>query len=442
MTLATAHSAEVLLGRSMRRHLIVGVSAVALLFGAVGGWAATTEFSGAVVAAGQVVVDTAVKKVQHPTGGIVGDLRVRDGDRVRAGDVVLRLDDTITRASLAIVVKSLNELQARLARLEAERDGRDALAVPAALVPRAADDEVAQLLMGESVLLRLRHDAREGQKAQLRDRSTGLKQEVEGLSNQIEAKGRELTIIQSELAGVRDLYARNLVQLPRLTQLEREAVRLEGERGQLIASAAQAREKISETALQILQIDQDLRSEVAKEIRDVQGKIAELGERKVAAEDQLKRVDLRAPQDGVVHQLAVHTVGGVINAGEPVMLIVPEADRLTVEAKIAPHDINNVRAGQPAFLRFSAFSQRTTPELDGSVVTVSADVATDQRSGSTYYTARVALSSEADRTLDRLQMRLVPGMPVEVYVQTSSRTVLSYFVKPLEDQIRTAFRTQ
>jgi HlyD family secretion protein len=237
---------------------------------------------------------------------------------------------------------------------------------------------------------------------------------------------------------VRDLWRKNLVQIQRVTALERDAARLEGARGQLIATTAQSKGKISEIELQIIQIDQDLHSEVAKELREVQAKIAELVERKVAAEDQLKRIDIRAPQNGMVHQSAVHTVGGVITAGEAIMLIVPEADALTVEAKLVPQDIDQVRAGQSAALRFSAFNQATTPELNGVVARVSADLTTDQRTGASYYVVRIILP---EGEVTRLQgLRLVPGMPVEAFIRTGNRTVLSYLTKPFTDQLTRSFR--
>jgi HlyD family secretion protein len=220
--------------------------------------------------------------------------------------------------------------------------------------------------------------------------------------------------------------------------LEREAVRLDGDSNQYVASAAQAKGKKAETELQIIQIDQDLRSEVAKELREIQGKSAELVERKVAAEDQLKRVDLRSPQNGNVHQLAVHTVGGVIGPSEPLMLIVPENDALTVEIRIAPQDIDQIRLGQLVNLRFSAFNQRTTPEIVGSLSRISADISQDQKTGVSYYLGRVSLSSAELSKLAGL--KLLPGMPVEAFVRTEDRTVLSYLVKPLHDQIAKAFR--
>jgi HlyD family secretion protein len=424
--------------RSIQRHLLGGLAVVALLAGGVGGLAATTELSGAVIAPGSLVVDSNVKKVQHPTGGVVGELRVRDGDKVQAGDIVVRLDETITQANLAIVVKSLNELQARLARLEAERDNVDSIRFPAELLARASDPDAARSMTGERNLFEFRRSARAGQKAQLRERIAQLKEEIQGLTGQVAAKKRETELIGQELEGVRDLWRKNLVQIQRVTALERDAARLEGERGQLIAATAQAKGKISEIELQILQIDQELRSEVAKDLREAQGKIAELVERKVAAEDQLKRIDIRAPQKGMVHQSTVHTVGGVITAGEAIMLIVPEADVLTVEAKLAPQDIDQVRVGQSAALRFSAFNQRTTPELNGVVSRVSADLTTDQRTGAAYYVVRITLSESEIGRLDGL--RLVPGMPVEAFIRTGERTVLSYVTKPFTDQINRAFR--
>jgi HlyD family secretion protein len=424
--------------RSIRHHLCGGLAVVALLTGGVGGLAATTELAGAVIAPGTMVVDTNVKKVQHPTGGIVGELRVRDGDRVKAGDVVVRLDETITQANRAIVVKSLNEMYARLARLEAERDDTAEARFPRELLARSGDPEVGRVIEGERNLFRLRKTARAGQKAQLKERIAQLKEEIQGLTGQIAAKKREIELIAQELEGVRDLWRKNLVQIQRVTALERDAARLEGERGHLIAATAQSKGKISEIELQIIQIDQDLRSEVAKELGEVQAKIAELVERKVAAEDQLKRIDIRAPQDGSVHQLNVHTVGGVITAGEAMMLIVPEADALTAEAKLAPQDIDQVRSGQSAVLRFSTFNQRTTPELNGTVSRVSADLTTDQRTGTSYYTVRIAIPEDEVARLGGL--KLLPGMPLETFIQTGERTILSYLTKPFTDQAARAFK--
>ena len=424
--------------RSMRRHLVAAIVVTSILIIGVAGWGATAVISGAVVASGSLVVDSNVKKVQHLTGGIVGELRVRDGDRVRAGDIVVRLDETVTRANLAIITKGLDELMARKARLESERDGLDTIVFPAQLLAGTGDPDRAAAMDSERKLFNLRRTARNGQKAQLQERIAQLQEEIVGLTAQQTSKIREIALIERELAGVRELWKQNLVQLTRLTALEREAARLDGEHGQLIAAAAQARGKITETSLQILQIDQDIASDVAKELREVDGKIGEFIERKVAAEDQLKRIDIRAPQDGTVFQLTVHTVGGVITAGDPIMLIVPEADNLSVEVRVNPQDIDRLQLNQKAILRFTAFNVRTTPEIEGTVTRISADTSTDQRTGQSYYTVRIAMAADQ---IERLgDVKLLPGMPVEAFVQTGERTMFSYLMKPLHDQFVRAFR--
>lgn len=424
--------------RSMRRVLLGGTAVSCLLVFGVGGWAATTELAGAIVAPGTLVVDTSLKKVQHPTGGVVGDLRVRDGTEVRAGDILLRLDETITRANLAVITKSMEELTARQSRLKAEQDGRERVTFPAEMNARKQEPELAGLLEEEARLFELRRTARQGQKAQLGERIAQLRQQTRGMADQATAKRREIELIGEELKGVRELWSKNLVPITRVTALERDAVRLEGERGALVSSIAQAKGKITETELQILQVDQDLRTEVGKDLAEIRGKLAELVEKRVAAEDQLKRIDVRAPQDGFVHQLAVHTVGGVINPGEPLMLIVPRADALAVEAKIAPQDIDQVRIGHKAIMRFSAFNQRTTPELLGEVSRVSADVTQDPKTGANFYTIRIVVG---EGELARLnELKLVAGMPVESFIQTGERTVISYLTKPLSDQIAKAWR--
>ena len=424
--------------RSIRLHLIIGLAVVLILAGGFGGWASTVQISGALIAPGSVVVESNVKKVQHPTGGVVGEVRARDGDVVKAGDVVVRLDDTVTKASLAIVVKTLNGLYARAARLEAEQRGESKLAFPPQLTERAGDPDVENVMASESKLFEVRVHGRAGQKAQLRERVSQLNEEIGGLSAQEKAKDKEIALIEKELVGVRSLYEQHLVQISRLTTLERDAARLAGERAQYIASRAQAKGKITETELQIIQVDKDMVSEVSKDLRETNDKIGEFVERKVTAEDQLRRVDIRAPQDGMVLQSTVHTVGGVITAGDAIMMIVPQADDLQVEAKVDPKDIDKLQIGQKTLMRLTAFNQRTTPELNGLVTRVSPDVTTDQRTGQSYYTIRVSLPpAEVARLGD---VKLIPGMPVEAFVQTGDRTMLSYLIKPLNDQLMRSFR--
>jgi membrane fusion protein, type I secretion system len=423
---------------SIKLHLIVGLAVVAVLAGGFGGWASTQEISGALIAPGQIVVESNVKKVQHPTGGVVGELLARDGDKVKSGQIVVRLDDTVTKANLAIVTKNLDAALARAARLQAEQRGLDTITFPPQLTERASDPDVAAVMASEAKLFDVRVNGRAGQKAQLRERVTQLNEEIAGLTAQETAKDQEIALVRKELEGVRDLYDKHLIQLSRLTTLERDAARLNGERAQYIASRAQAKGKITETELQIIQVDKDLVSEVSKDLRETNDKIGELIERKVTAEDQLRRIDIRAPQDGVVEQSTVHTVGGVINAGDAIMLIVPQTDDLQVEAKVNPQDIDKLQVGQKTLLRLSAFNQRTTPELNGVVRRVSPDVTTEPRTGQSYYTIRVSMPPEEVARLG--DVKLIPGMPVEAFVQTGDRTVISYLMKPLHDQLMRAFR--
>jgi HlyD family secretion protein len=424
--------------RSIRLHLLLGLVVVALLAGGLGGWASTTEIAGALIAPGSIVVDSNVKKVQHPTGGVVGELRARDGDIVKTGDVVVRLDDTVTRAGLAIVTKSLNGLLARAARLEAEQRGAQSVVFPAALLEQAYDPETNAVMASETRLFEVRLQGRTGQKAQLRERISQLNQEVLGLTAQEWAKKGEIELVQRELVGVRHLYSKNLVGISRLTILERDAARLAGEQGQFVAAKAQVLGKITEIELQIIQIDKDLVSEASKDLRETSDRIGEFVERRVTAEDQLRRINIRAPQDGMVLQSSVHTVGGVITAGDAIMLIVPQGDNLSVEARINPQDIDQLRIGQSAFLRLSALNQRTTPELNGIVSRVSPDTTVDQRTGQSYYTTRISMPPEEIARLG--DVRLIPGMPVEAFIQTGKRTMLSYLMKPLHDHLMRAFR--
>ena len=426
--------------KSIRRYIILGMFMVGFVAFGIGGWAATSQLSGAVIGQGVVVVDSSVKKVQHAIGGIVGELRVRDGDQVKAGDILIRLDETQTLANATIVTKGFDELLARQARLEAERDGADQIVFSPALLERAKDSnpEAERVIAAERSLFDLRRQSRNGQKAQLGERKVQLQDEIKGYGGQVEAKQKEIAYIHQELEGVRTLWEKRLVPITRLTALERDGARVEGERSQLTGMIAQAKGKIAEIELQMIQIDQDLRSEVGKDLIETRSKLSELGERKTAAVDQLKRIDIRAPQSGRVHQLSVHTVGGVIAPGEQIMLIVPDADTLAVEVKITPRDIDQVYAGQAAVMQFAAFNQKTTPEVDGEVSMVSADLTQDQRTGASYYTARILLKAEELAKLG--SHKVVPGMPVDVFIKTPSRTALSYLIKPLRDQAGRAFK--
>jgi HlyD family secretion protein len=424
--------------RVLRQSAVAGVAMIALFGGTIGLWAATSTLSGAVIAGGQFVVDTSVKKIQHSTGGIVGELKVKEGDRVSQGDLLVRLDETMTRANMLVVSKQLDEYIGRQARLEAERDGASAVPTPEEFAGRLNDSAVQKIMSSERTLFDARRASRDAQKDQLKKRITQSRDEITGLKAQQQAKVREAELIVEELKGVRELYQKNLVQLPRLNALERDAASIEGQRGQLIASVAQAESRIAETEFQIIQIDEQMRAEAMQELRDIQGKVAEYTERKVAAEDQLKRIDIRAPSDGYVHQLNVHTIGGVISPAEPVMNIVPVNDKLELEARVLPNEIDQVKIGQKSTVKVHASNARNMPDLHGSVSRISADVSKDQQTGATFYTIRIELPQDELKKLGNLH--LIAGMQAEVFVEVNERTPFEYFFKPMQEQIARAFR--
>lgn len=419
----------------VRAGLVVSLT---LLFG-VGGWAYTAEIAGAVVAGGQVIAETNVKKVAHVTGGNVGEIFVTDGTLVKQGDLLIKLDETVPKANLGIVTANLRETTVRLARLLAERDDASLIGFPPEVEAWRRDPEGARLLDSETRLFDLRRKSRLGQQSQLRERVGQIKEEIEGLTIQAAAKKREVEVMTKELEATRSLWAKNLIPLNRVTVIERDAIRTEGDAGRLISSIAQSKGKVSETQMQILQVEQEFRSEVARELRDVQAKVVELSERRIAAEDQLNRVEIRAPQDGYVHQLQVFSKGAVVTPGTAIVSIVPSSDKLAIEAKVPVHQIDQVHVGAKATFRLTSLNQRTTPELYGDVYLVSATAETEERTGATYYTVRVTLPESEVKRLGK-DAKLIPGMPAEVFIKTSDRTVLSYLVKPMSDQITRAFR--
>lgn len=419
--------------RSLGRNVAGAVVVVGLL-AASAALSARLELAGAVIASGKIVVNSEVKKVQHSTGGLIGEITVVNGQHVAAGDIVARLDATTVRANFEIISRGLDDLYARRARLLAERDSLDHIDFgPELLLDRDAQN-VGSLIASERRVFDLRRHASDGQKAQLHERILQLREQIVGIEKQSTATSAELALIEEELKGVRDLWAKKLIQYTRLNTLERDQAKLQGELGSQISSVAQAKGRISETELQVLQVDQDSRSDVAREISDVDAKVSELAERKVAALDQLSRVDIRAPQTGIVHQLAIHTIGGVIGPQETLMEIVPEFDLLAADVRIGPNDIDQVRHGQTAYLRFPAFNQRTTPELTGIIDRVSPDLIIDKATGAQYYEARIALNEMNEA------FHLLPGMPVEAFLRTDERTIMSYLTKPLFDSVARAFR--
>lgn len=429
---------EASLSRSLHRNVLAGAVGIVVLFGGVGGWATTNELSGAVIASGILVVDGNLKKVQHPTGGIVAELLVKEGQSVIAGETIVRLDATVTRATAAAVSKNLDFLYARQARLEAERDGVSAVRTHGALLLRLPAESAEAVMTSERRLFADRLISRDAQKARLREQAQQLREQIGGLDAQSLAKSEEIDLVEKELKGLQRLFEIGGIAMSQVNALERSAARLRGERGQLVASIASTKARISEIEIQLLQVDQTMRAEVAVELRDIQSEQAKLLQQEVTAIDQLNHLEIGAPIDGIVHQLGIHTVGGVITPAEVLMQIVPNGSALTVEARIAPQDIDQIAVGQPAKLRLTAFNRNTTPELNGWVVRVSADLETDQQTSDGYYRTALAIP---DDELSRLSgLVLVPGMPVETFIRTGDRTVVSYFSKPIQDHLQRVFR--
>jgi HlyD family secretion protein len=436
------HDMDAAVSRSIRRHTSMGLLTCILLFGGAGAWAAATKLSGAVVASGHFVVDSYLKKVQHPDGGVVGEILVREGDTVTAGDVVMRLDATQARANLDMVRKRLDELLARQARLQAERDDRAEIVFPEALLDKKqlGHQEATAAVDSETRLFEFRKTSREGQKAQLSERILQYGHEIDGLRAQETAYREGSKVLLNEITSLAELRKQGAVSDQRLNGLKTELATFGGELGEKIAYQAQIAGRITETRLAMMQIDQDLKTEVSRELREVQGDIGEYVERKIASEDQLKRIDIVAPQSGVVHQLAVHTIGGVVTPADPIMLIVPKSDTLSLEVRISPKDIDQVQSGQKAMIRLSAFNQSTTPELSGHVSRVAADLSTDEKTGLSYFLVRLLLDAGEYHKL--AGMTVVPGMPAEAFIKTGERSAISYLLKPLTDQIARAFREQ
>jgi HlyD family secretion protein len=426
--------------RAFEQELRTGLRVLIAAGVLAGGWIALMPLAGAVVVPGNLVVQSNVKTIQHPTGGVVAQIAVHNGLRVSVGDLLVRLDATQANASVAMLSKQLDDVRARISRLIAERDGLPGPEIPPEMSMREIDGNLKTLLASEASLFKARANARESQKELLQHRISQLGEEITGLNAQTSSKANQLELINRELPGVQELYDKRLVPLTRLTTLQRETARIEGERGQLTSAIAETNSKIGEAQLQIVRLDQDFRTDVVKELGETQGKEAELFERGVAARDLLDRIEIRAPISGTIHQLSLHTVGGVIRAGDTIMELVPDTDDLQIEARLQPNDIDHVRAGQTAFVRFSAFNQRVTPQLKGAVSYVSADTSHDQQTNAAYFTVRIALSSEERGRLAGLQ--LVPGMPAEVFMQTGSRTMLSYLLKPIADQMQRSFVEQ
>jgi HlyD family type I secretion membrane fusion protein len=423
---------------STRRSVLAGLAVVCFTFGGFFGWAAYAELSSAVIASGTVMVDSNRKAIQHMEGGIVKEILVRNGDAVATGALLLRLDETRARASLAIVQSKLDQALASEARLLAEREVAESIVVPAAFAGREADPQLQEILHGQESQFQARRETLQGETGIYEQRIAQIDEQITGFRAQQQSKSRQIELINEELAGLKTLLAKGFAEKPKVLALEREAARLGGERGELIAEIASAKTSISEAKLQMLQLRKDFREQVEQELREVRAEILDLRERVAAASFVLDHLEVRAPEDGVVVGLQVHAHGQVVRPGQTILEMVPIDDQLVVEAKVRPVDIDNLAIGLEADVLFTAFPQRTTPRLLGSVVYVSADRFEDERSGEAYYLARISVSeAEAARLGER---KLHPGMPADVMIKTGERTALDYLVQPLRESIMRAWR--
>ncbi|CAM3261699.1 HlyD family secretion protein [Paracoccus aminovorans] len=424
---------------SARGAVILGMVALLVLFGGFGLWAWTARIAGAVVAAGQVEVEQRRQVVQHPDGGVVAEILTQDGESVTAGQVLIRLDGTLLKTELAIVEGQYFEILARRGRLEAERADGKQIVFPEELVSAAATrPELKALMQGQESLFRARLDTLDQSLGQLAKQAEQVQSQIGGIDAQDRALQKQRDFIAQELRDQRSLLEKGLAQAPRVLALEREAARLDGLLGETTATRARAVTQLAEIDLSRLEKTATHREAAETELRDLGYRELELAERRRALVEQVSRLEIRAPVSGVVQELQVTTPRAVIRAADPILYIIPQDRPLVVAAHIAPINIDEVHPGQEVVLRFSSFSSRTTPEIDGRLSRVSPDTLVDQATRVPYYRAEVTIPPDQVQKLKGLE--LVPGMPVEVYVQTGERSPMAYLVKPLSDYFTRAFR--
>ncbi len=417
----------------------VGFLAVGLLVGGVGAWAVNTQIAGAVVAGGVVEVDSDRQIVQHPEGGVVGEIFARDGDRVEQGDLLLHLDGTFLRSNLEIIDRQLLELHVRQVRLAAERDGEDVLTITApAHLLHLEGGWIGNQIVGQAALFAARHSSIRTSTEQLEEQKSQIEAQIAGLAAQSSALEAELELVAAELAGLSALLEKGLVISSRVTAFKRDKVRISGEIGRLAAAVGEAGARTAAIDLEILRLSDQRREEAITRLRDLRYSEIELAERRLSLHEKLNRLDVRAPISGVVFGSRVVAEQSVVRPADPIMFIVPSERPHHIAARVDPVHIDQVHAGQGATVRFTTFDQRLTPEIFGDVIRVSADVFQDEATGLTYYEAVVSPHISDDPALAGLQV--LPGMPVEVYLRTENRTPMSYLLKPLTDYFRRSFR--
>ncbi len=425
---------------SMRYYQILGLLGLVVLAGGLGAWASLTSIQGAIIAQGVTSVESSSKKIQHREGGIVKEINVKEGQRVKEGDVLLVLDETETKAQLAILQGLLLEETAQAARLKALRDRADKISFPPELLQRKSDPVIGEILSGQSKLFAALKAASVGRREQLEERIAQLQKQIGGLQSQLVARHDQFKLINGELKSLEGLLKKGLVPVSRILALKRERSNLGGQEGELISNIAQTRSRISETKLQIIQLEDEDRGKILGELRQVRTDLAQNRERRIATAAKLRRTNILAPRSGYVLQLSVHTIGGVVGAGEVIMLIVPELDDIIVKAQVSPQDIDQIFINQIARIRFSSFNARTTPEISAIVTHVAADLTQTNPQTAPYYAIKLKMTKQDLKKLG--DNKLIPGMPAETFIQTRNRTPLSYLVQPLRDQIARAFREE
>lgn len=420
----------------IRKRTRQSLLAIGLLFAALFIGAAIIPIGSAVIGTGQLDVESSVKRISHPTGGVIVQIHVRDGDRVKKDELLIRLDTTVSGARADLTGRTVDQLLAQKARLRAELEGHSQLRIPAAL-SRRSDENARSAIESERRLFKLRRSERSGVRSQLRQRVSQLDKQIEGFEAQISSLQKQQSLIEPEREGIEKLWEKGLVTINRRNQLERTAADLEGSIAALQASIAGARARITETREQIIQVEQTARADAAAELALVNNSLNDRQAESISASDMLDRSAIRAPHDGVIDKMAFASIGEVIQPAQTIMEIVPDSDQLLVESRINPADIDQVQNGQTSRVHFTSYASPQTPVLDGEVVFISAERATERETGASYYRVRVKLDP---KDIVEKNLKLVPGMPVDVFISTGSRSMLSYLTKPLSDQFSRAFR--
>lgn len=420
-----------------RRWNLIGLAIIAGTIGVSVVWSTLAPLSSAVVAQGSVKVDTSRKKIQHAEGGVVKKILVQDGSTVKAGDVLVQLDETRAGAAHGVVVGGRDVALATEARLKAERDEKPTIEFPPELTQRADNEQVVQILRAQQAMFAARRSSRAGELGILDEQVAALRNEITGFQSQQRSKNEQIESLENDLKGLIDLDKQGMVEKTRLRAVDRDIARLKGERDELVSKVASGRTAISERELKKFQVRRAFQEEVANELKKVQSENYELIERASATKRTLELTELRAPVSGTITELKIHTAGGVIGPGEVVMELVPSDDRLVLEARVLPADIDRVMVGQQAGLKLHAFNPRTTPELNGSVTYVSADAVLDPRTELSYFTVKLDVPKSE---LERLgEQKVQPGMQADIFIRTGERTFFGYLLQPLMDSFRKAW---